>query len=230
MMSLAETEQAIKKANSLYFAEMRGISLEEKTRRADISAKTAILLIELFNRMYGEARKSLEDFMQNYGDFSDELNVIYNQSAEKSLQTPSLVSMSFEAVQKQQFMQILPSTLKRVEKAYSFTDAAAIIAALSAMSYAFSAKRAVSAARNNTNSLCNCDVLAQLREQGYTRKRWNTVMDGRERDTHARVNSTVVGIDETFTVGGYRMMFPRDTSYGAPPSEIINCRCTISGI
>jgi Phage Mu protein F like protein len=54
---------------------------------------------------------------------------------------------------------------------------------------------------------------------------WNTVMDGRERDTHAGMNGQqVIGLDEPFmSPSGAMLLHPMDPD--APPEEVINCRC-----
>jgi hypothetical protein len=55
-------------------------------------------------------------------------------------------------------------------------------------------------------------------------QKWNTIMDGRERHTHAALNGQVVGWGESFTSpSGARLRYPGDPS--APASEIIGCRC-----
>ena len=56
---------------------------------------------------------------------------------------------------------------------------------------------------------------------------WSTNEDGRQRDTHDAMNGQEVrGLDMPFTSpSGAQMMFPGDTSRGAPASEIVACRC-----
>lgn len=56
---------------------------------------------------------------------------------------------------------------------------------------------------------------------------WSTTEDGRQRDTHDAMNGQEVrGLDIPFTSpSGAQMMFPGDTSRGAPASEIVACRC-----
>jgi len=56
---------------------------------------------------------------------------------------------------------------------------------------------------------------------------WSTTEDGRQRDTHDAMNGQEVrGLDLPFTSpSGAQMMFPGDTSRGAPASEIVACRC-----
>jgi hypothetical protein len=55
-------------------------------------------------------------------------------------------------------------------------------------------------------------------------QKWNTIMDGRERDTHAAMNGQIQPWGQSFVTGaGVRMDYPGDPQ--APASEIINCRC-----
>lgn len=63
---------------------------------------------------------------------------------------------------------------------------------------------------------------------GQVRKNWITVGDDRVRPTHVQAGLTqkAVPLDEPFTVGGFSLQYPRDSSLGAPPEEIINCRCS----
>ena len=51
------------------------------------------------------------------------------------------------------------------------------------------------------------------------------MLDEKTRETHAMADGQKVDIDTPFIVGDSLMMFPTDTSLGATPQEIINCRC-----
>lgn len=55
---------------------------------------------------------------------------------------------------------------------------------------------------------------------------WHATHDARTRDTHVVLSGQVVGLHEPFrSPSGALMLFPGDTSLGAPPAETIGCRC-----
>lgn len=59
------------------------------------------------------------------------------------------------------------------------------------------------------------------------KKIWRATGDDRTRDSHMALNGVEIGIDTPFVspLTGAQMMFPHDTSRGAPASEVIGCRC-----
>jgi len=63
-----------------------------------------------------------------------------------------------------------------------------------------------------------------IQAQDVTRK-WDATGDARTRPSHAAADGQVVPQGEAFKVGGALLMFPGDTSLGAPGEEVINCRC-----
>lgn len=217
-----QQKRLILRRNRRYFKDIPFLTESEIQERVAIATLTEIELIALLNYMDAEYRKSLDDFINNYGNFSDQLNRIYDLSADNVFSAnKSPFTERFIEIQRGEWNKLLPVTLKHLRKREYDVDIAVL--------WLFSASRAERAARNNTNSLCACQKLETLKQQGYKYKQWKTIMDGRERDTHAIANGQTVPIDEPFIVGGYRMMFPRDVTYGAPPKEIINCRCSIIG-
>lgn len=48
------------------------------------------------------------------------------------------------------------------------------------------------------------------------------------RDTHAAAAGQRRSLDVAFIVGGYPLIFPGDSSMGAPAAEICNCRCVMT--
>jgi len=58
-------------------------------------------------------------------------------------------------------------------------------------------------------------------------KIWLSIPDDRRRDSHAAAQGQRRPMGMTFLIGGWPMIFPGDSSMGAPASETINCRCTL---
>jgi uncharacterized protein with gpF-like domain len=53
---------------------------------------------------------------------------------------------------------------------------------------------------------------------------WLAVRDDRTRETHVAADGQTQPLAKSFVVGDSRLAYPGDP--GAPPAEIINCRCT----
>jgi hypothetical protein len=58
-------------------------------------------------------------------------------------------------------------------------------------------------------------------------REWDSAGDNRTRETHRDADGQKVGMNEPFILGTARLMYPGDSSLGAPPEETINCRCTV---
>jgi hypothetical protein len=82
-------------------------------------------------------------------------------------------------------------------------------------------------ARTELTDVINDGSTETLRREGYQNKEWSTVIDGRERASHAAADGQVVGIHQPFMVGGSSGMFPGDSTL--PMSERANCRCAVVG-
>lgn len=91
-----------------------------------------------------------------------------------------------------------------------------------------SADRARLLAEDNSNNFWNYSDNEAALMRGKKYKVWNAILDGKERKTHRDADGQEQPIEEPFEVGGYAMMYPKDDSYGAPPEEIINCRCSVT--
>ena len=88
----------------------------------------------------------------------------------------------------------------------------------------------LTAIRTEINSVGNLALLLAASNEGKRRKRWKTFGDSKVRPSHRNAGGQTVPIDQPFIIGGYRMMFPGDSSLGAPASEIVNCRCSVEYI
>ncbi|MBR1750434.1 MAG: hypothetical protein IJ740_06045 [Ruminococcus sp.] len=86
------------------------------------------------------------------------------------------------------------------------------------------------AARTEVGAMGSLAELDGLYQAGYRHKKWETVLDGKERPDHREAAGQIRKLEEPFIIGGYEMMFPQDSSMGAPPEQIVNCRCSMSGV
>lgn len=90
-------------------------------------------------------------------------------------------------------------------------------------------------ARTEVLRASNAGSYHLFRAWGAPMKEWLATADARTRETHLGAWAKYseggeigpIPIDEPFIVGGYRMMFPGDTSLGAGLNEVCNCRCTV---
>lgn len=92
---------------------------------------------------------------------------------------------------------------------------------------AFSESHAATVTRTEVNAVCNLAAMDAAYRQGKRFKTWKTFGDLKVRPTHKAANGQRVPLDMPFTVGGYEMMFPNDSSLGAPAGEVVNCRCVL---
>lgn len=86
------------------------------------------------------------------------------------------------------------------------------------------ARTAVTAAENGGRQA----TYEKAAEMGIEMQReWIATKDHRTREWHGRADGQRVGVDEAFTVGGEKLMFPGDRSHGASGWNIYNCRCAL---
>lgn len=103
-----------------------------------------------------------------------------------------------------------------------------LAARLRAVYGAFGAQRATVIARTETIAASNAARQAVAETSGRNlRKVWLSTADPRTRDDHLMANGQSVPANAPFSVGGSKLMFPGDTSLGAPGSQTIQCRCTL---
>lgn len=172
---------------------------------------------------------------------------------EAALQLEQAALLGFSTVQYEQQMnrffnlfslqRMLRDAYRRIAKQYvddeymqNHTDDVALDIALTTSrnvnadnyedNYYLSDDRAVNIAKTEANVILDHAEYAEAIKNGFTHKMWNTIMDGKERDTHAEANGQVVPIGTPFEIGGVLMMHPGDGSLGAGADEIANCRCS----
>ena len=84
-------------------------------------------------------------------------------------------------------------------------------------------------ARTETHGAANHGADASARQTGLQlKKEWIAVEDDRTRDQHRDVDRDIVGMDDTFTVGGESLRYPGDPMGSA--ENTINCRCAVGYI
>jgi len=89
--------------------------------------------------------------------------------------------------------------------------------------------RANMIARTEGNALANRGKSLAVKASGIiTTKEWITMRDDRVRDAHIVMDGNEVPETANFSVSGYNMYLPGDSSQGAPLSLIANCRCTVA--
>lgn len=86
----------------------------------------------------------------------------------------------------------------------------------------YNAKRIARTEGHRIQQTSSRDAQYAAKEKGCdVVKQWDASLDGRTRDSHARVDGEIRELDEKFSNG---LMFPGDPSGSA--AEVINCRCT----
>lgn len=93
---------------------------------------------------------------------------------------------------------------------------------------AFADSHSIEVTRTEVNAVCNLAAMDAAYRQGKRFKTWKTFGDAKVRLSHKAANGQRVPLDMPFTVGGYEMMFPNDSSLGAPAGEVVNCRCVLA--
>jgi SPP1 gp7 family putative phage head morphogenesis protein len=92
-----------------------------------------------------------------------------------------------------------------------------------------SARQAVRSARTaitNAQNAGSYQAIIRANEQGiHEDKQWIATLDGRTRQSHRDLDGVTIPYNQKFDNG---LMYPGDSS--GKPSEIYNCRCTLTGV
>lgn len=119
---------------------------------------------------------------------------------------------------------------KATAASISGTDSSDLPGAIATGIAAGLAAAARAKASNKLMDCCNQGKMDAWNEQAEagikTHKFWLATLDDLTRPTHQDADGQERELDEPFSVGGYNMMEPRDSSMGAPSEETERCRCT----
>ena len=183
-----------------YFGEME-ISDKEKQDRIDLADEFEDFFTGLFLMLIDDTTDREEHYR-----FADDgyCDIATRYMGKK--QTPSYIN-DYAA---QVTMSIVDTTLDNMDQDWYLSE-----------------DRAKALAANEANAIGNYREQVQMIKNGYRFKEWRTMKDDRVRHTHVGVDNKKIGIFEHFDVGSSQMMFPKDTSLGAGPEEIVNCRCSL---
>lgn len=186
-----------------YFGEM-DLSREQKQRRMETARNVEdFILLALMTMYYMQ-----QDGGYDYASVTRDVAESYTSLLEE-LGIP--LTAYFSAAHPQSVAaEIVNTTVQNPEEIYNYTI-----------------DRAMMIAENEANFIWNDAEFEEAVRSGKTRKRWRAIMDKRTRRTHAEANGQTVPIMEPFEVGGWLLLRPGDDSMGAPPEELVNCRCTV---
>lgn len=156
------------------------------------------------------------------GDGSLKPDSVFSEGVRKAIEAKSLEHASLAVgTTKEQLGKVL-------QKAIDEGQGIAQVAKDIRDTFDFNSKtRSLRIARTELTGIINDGTTETLRREGFQQKEWSTVIDGRERPTHADADGQKVGIYEPFIVGGASGMYPGDTML--PVSETVNCRCAVVG-
>jgi len=88
-------------------------------------------------------------------------------------------------------------------------------------------ERALVIARTETHTAANFGSLTAVRDLALPMRKVWLARSG-ARPAHAAAGGQRQALDAAFSVGGYRMQHPGDSSHGAPAGLIANCRCVLT--
>lgn len=184
-----------------YYDPMR-ISEEQKRRRIDLAEYLDIVFIGLLSEYF----------------YADQIGAIvasdiYDRTRESYLDAVSQVGIEPDDYIITHGIALIASTVEVLQRHRDDP-------------YYYSHDRAMAISENESNSIWNHTEYEDA-VKSKRHKRWRTIMDGHERDSHAEVNGVVLPINEPFLLRGGYVQFPRDDSLGVDETETSGCRCSL---
>ena len=187
-----------------FFGEMN-ISQEQMRRRIRTAEDVKAFILLALEQMYLERQEGT----YNYIDAAEEIRKNYQSMLDRMAIT---LTAFFTAMHvNSTATEIATATMNNEDDAYFFSE-----------------DRATLIAEMEANFIWNDFEFQDAIATGKRMKTWHTMRDRRVRKTHTEVEGVTIPIDEPFAVGDSFLMFPTDTSLGASPDEIVNCRCSVT--
>lgn len=207
------------------------MSLEEPT--LDDVYNILVRSVPLFTRVYETTYVSVAE------DVYPMLDAYAGKSMQFKADEPTVYELAvrewIRAECGEKIVEINQTTLNQVKRAYErsanqieFRNEMAKLFEDSIIPY-----RANAIARTETACATNRSSVETMKTLGFDgTKVWMAVGDADTRDTHARIDGMTVPHDGIFEYIGIkgglvRMECPLDSKYGAPPEEVVNCRCFV---
>lgn len=200
-----------------YFDEMN-LSDKNKSERQDLAFWIYMMMLLSFSLI--ETMQENDSLDKDYA--TKELREDYKNLIKEHVQDDLLDAHILDYIAAFAIQEI-DATFKRLDNKKSDTDK-------EKKNYYLSDKRAMNIGANEANAILNYRDYKQALNSGYTKKQWISENDKYVRITHKDIDGTIVDIDEPFVIKDSLLMYPKDTSLGADPDEIVNCRCTIKYI
>ena len=208
-----------------YYAPMR-ISKSQKEKRADLARRLDTVFEGLLIYIY--------ESQQAYSVLSG-LDEINRMSGTTTIQISGISAIYQNAIDtaEAEYLEAVediydPDGVLPIRARETILEMIAVLMRHSDDAYYYSRDRARAIAEEEANFVYEYTDLADAIEEGYQYKTWETIMDGRERESHAELNGVTVEITEPFEAQGGLLMFPGDDSLGASDDELANCRCSCS--
>ena len=185
-----------------YYEPMQ-ISREQKRKRIELAQRLDDVFIALLAEMF----------------YADQLGVIVGSDIYDRTRDAYLTAIS-ESIEPDEFLfdhgvMLIAATLK-------------VLSRHADDPYYYSEDRAMAIAEEDSNRVWAYEEFGEAVDGDVRYKTWHTIMDGRERDSHAEVNEMTIPIDEPFELAGGLLMYPGDDSMGVSDDELCGCRCSLS--
>ena len=184
-----------------YFAPME-LTEEQKEKRIELAKRLDDVFIALLAEYF----------------YADQLDTVVNSDIFEQTRLEYILALENS---------VMPDAYIESHAMSVITNTVAVLSRHKDEPYFYSADRARAIAEEESNSIWNyTEYEDAVKNKNF--KTWHTVMDGKERESHAEVNGLTIGIDEPFELQGGAVMFPRDDSLGASDSELASCRCSLT--